>query len=151
IILLGNQVALYGIQLWMPQIIRSMGFSNLMTGFVVPVPFLVAMAAMILWGRSSDRTGERIWHVAIALMLAAFGLIVAAMAQSYELMLVALTISLVGTLAYNGPFFLLPATFLAGTAAAGGIGFVNSIGSLGRFIGPWLVGVLREESGGYSS
>jgi ACS family tartrate transporter-like MFS transporter len=151
LVLLGNQVALYGIQLWMPQIVQSMGFSNFATGFVVPMPFLIGMAAMILFARSSDRTGERIWHTAAALMLAAFGLVVAAMAQSYEVMLAALTISLAGTLAYNGPFFSLPATFLAGTAAAGGIGFVNSIGSLGRFVGPWLVGVLKESSGDYSS
>jgi ACS family tartrate transporter-like MFS transporter len=62
-----------------------------------------------------------------------------------------LAVALVGTLAYNGPFFSLPSTFLAGTAAAGGIGFVNTIGSLGRFIGPYGVGVLKESSGGYSS
>ncbi len=56
-----------------------------------------------------------------------------------------------GTLAYNGPFFSLPATFLAGTAAAGGIGFINTIGTFGRFTGPWLVGVLKQQTGNYSS
>lgn len=98
------------------------------------------------WSRN-----ERIWHVIVPLGLAALGLMLAAAAQSPLLMLLALALSLAGTLAYNGPFFSLPATFLAGTAAAGGIGFINTIGSLGRFVGPWMVGVLKQESGGYSS
>ena len=151
LVLLGNQVGLYGVQLWMPQIIRSLGFSNFATGWVVAMPFVVGMIAMILWGRSSDRKNERIWHTAISLSVAAFGLIIASIAQSNAVMLFALTVSLAGTLSYNGPFFSLPATFLAGTAAAGGIGFINSVGSLGRFVGPWAVGILKEESGAYGS
>ncbi|HEX5278526.1 MAG TPA: MFS transporter [Micropepsaceae bacterium] len=151
LVLLGNQCALYGVQLWLPQIVHGMGFSNFATGFVVALCFIVGMVAMILWARHSDAHNERIWHVIIPLGLATLGLILAAAAQSPLLMLVALTLSMAGTLAYNGPFFSLPATFLAGTAAAGGIGFINTIGSLGRFIGPWMVGVLKQESGGYSS
>jgi ACS family tartrate transporter-like MFS transporter len=151
LVLLGNQCTLYGVQLWLPQIVHGMGFSTFATGFVVSLCFIAAMVTMIVWGRRSDAQHERIWHVIIPLTLAGFGLLFAAAAQSPMMMLLALTLSLVGTLAYNGPFFSLPGTFLAGTAAAGGIGFINSIGSLGRFIGPWMVGVLKQESGGYSS
>jgi len=151
LVLLGNQCTLYGVQLWLPQIVHGMGFSNFATGFVVALCFIAAMVSMILWARRSDARNERIWHVIIPLGLAALGLMLAAAAQSPLLMLLALALSLAGTLAYNGPFFSLPATFLAGTAAAGGIGFINTIGSFGRFIGPWMVGVLKEESGGYSS
>jgi ACS family tartrate transporter-like MFS transporter len=139
------------LQLWLPQIVRDMGFSNFATGFVVALCFIASMVVMIVWARHSDAKGERIWHVAIPLLLGGAGLFVAAAAQSYTLVLFALAIALIGTLAYNGPFFSLPSTFLVGTAAAGGIGFVNTIGSLGRFIGPWGVGVLKESSGGYSS
>ena len=71
--------------------------------------------------------------------------------QSNTLVLIALAVAMVGTLSYNGPFFSLPSTFLAGTAGAAGIGFVNTIGSLGRFIGPYGLGVLKQQSGGYSS
>ena len=106
---------------------------------------------MVLWARRSDAKGERIWHVAIPLLLGAFGLALAAVAQSNLLVLLSLALALVGTLAYNGPFFSLPSTFLGGVAAAGGIGFINTIGSLGRFIGPYGVGVLKESSGGYAS
>jgi len=151
LVLLGNQIGLYGVQLWLPQIVQGMGFSNFATGFVVALCFIAAMIAMILWARRSDATGERIWHVTIPLMLGAFGLALAAVAQSNVLMLLSLALALVGMLAYNGPFFSLPSTFLGGTAAAGAIGFVNTIGSLGRFIGPYGVGVLKQSSGGYSS
>jgi MFS transporter, ACS family, tartrate transporter len=151
LVLLGNQCTLYGVQLWLPQIVHGMGFSTFATGFVVSLCFVAGMVAMIVWARRSDARNERIWHVIVPLGLAALGLILAAAAQSPLLMLLALALSLAGTLAYNGPFFSLPATFLTGTAAAGGIGFINTIGSLGRFVGPWMVGVLKEESGSYSS
>jgi ACS family tartrate transporter-like MFS transporter len=151
LVLLGNQIGLYGVQLWLPQIVKDMGFTNFATGFVVALCFIASMVVMILWARHSDATGERIWHVAIPLLLGAFGLMFAAVVHSDMLVLLSLAVALVGTLAYNGPFFSLPSTFLAGTAAAGGIGFVNTIGSLGRFIGPYGVGVLKESSGGYSS
>ena len=149
--LLGNQCGLYGVQLWLPQIVQGMGFSNFATGFVVSLCFIAAMVSMILWARRSDAQHERIWHVIIPLTLGGFGLIFAAAAQSPIVMLLALTISLVGMLAYNGPFFSLPATFLTGTAAAGGIGLINTIGSFGRIIGPSMVGVLKQQTGGYSS
>src|ERR1051326_1019077 len=151
LVLLGNQIGLYGVQLWLPQIVRDMGFSNFATGFVVALCFIASMIVMIWWARHSDAKGERVWHVASSLLLAGAALFVAAATHSNALVLFALAIALIGTLAYNGPFFALPSTFLAGTAAAGGVGFVNTIGSLGRFIGPWGVGVLRESSGGYSS
>ena len=151
LVLLGNQIGLYGVQLWLPQIVRDMGFSNFATGPVVSLCTLPSMVAMIWWARHSDAKGERIWHVASSLLLGGAALFVAAVAPSSAMVLFALTIAMIGTLAYNGPFFSLPSTFLAGTAAAAGVGFVNTIGSLGRFIGPWGVGVLKESSGGYSS
>jgi ACS family tartrate transporter-like MFS transporter len=93
--------------------------SNLANGFVAAPCYIAGMAAMIYWGRRSDAKHERIWHVAISLSFAAMGLLVASIAQSPLITLLAITAALVGTLAYNGPFFSLPTTFLAGTAAAG--------------------------------
>lgn len=151
LVLTGNQVALYGIQLWMPQMVQAMGYSNFWNGFIVAGPFLVSMVAMIWWARRSDMKRERIWHVAIPMVIGAAGLLAASILQNNVLVLIALTFALVGTLSYNGPFFSLPSTFLAGTAAAGGIGFVNTLGSIGRSAGPPLVGVLKEQSGNYSS
>ena len=151
LVLLGNQFALYGIQLWLPQIIKSMGFSNMESLFIVSLCFIAGMVAMLIWARHSDSRHERIWHVTIPLLVAAAGLAVAGLTGSDLVMLVALGCSLVGILAYNGPFFSLPSTFLAGTAAAGGIGLVNTIGTFGRALGPTVIGVLKEQSGTYSS
>ncbi len=150
LVLLGNQCALYGIQLWLPQMVQGMGFSNLANGFVAAPCYIAGMIAMIYWGRRSDAKQERIWHVAIPLIFAAMGLMVASVAQSPLVTLLSITVALIGTLAYNGPFFSLPTTFLAGTAAAAGIGFVNTIGSVGRALGPASVGWFKEATGNYS-
>jgi ACS family tartrate transporter-like MFS transporter len=146
----GNGMALYGIQLWLPQMIKAMGYSNLATGFVAALPYLVGMAAMVYWGRSSDRRGERIWHIAIALVVAAGGLELASIAQSNLLMVIALTIAIVGSLAYFGPFFSLPSSFLSGPAAAGGIALINTFTAFGGFLGPTLIGVIKQETGSYA-
>jgi MFS transporter, ACS family, tartrate transporter len=151
LVLLGDQFGLYGIQLWLPQMVQAMGFANLTTTFIVSGCFVAAGVGMILWAWHSDRTKERVWHVALPLVFGAGGLIVASLAQSPAVVLVALACSLFGTLGYNGPFFSLPSTFLAGSAAAGGIGLINMIGSWGRVLGPMAVGVLKQESGTYAS
>ena len=147
----GIQCGLYGTTLWLPQIVQAMGFSNLATGFVVALPYVAAMAAMILWGRSSDKRGERIWHVALPILLAAAGFAGASVAQTDPLVLVALTLSMVGIVSAYGPFWSLPSSFLGGSAAAGGIALINTIASLGGFVGPTIIGVLKEQTGSYAS
>jgi ACS family tartrate transporter-like MFS transporter len=145
-ILLGN----YGVQFWLPQIVHGMGFSNFTTGFVAALPFVAAMCAMILWGRSSDARGERIWHVALPALVGAAGLAMAALVQNYLLSLMALTVAVVGVLTANALLFSLPSLFLGGRAAAGGIALIISIASLGGFFGPTIIGVLKEQTGDYS-
>lgn len=141
----------YGISIWLPQILQSMGYSNLSIGFVVAFLAVMGMAAMIAWGRSSDRRGELIWHVSLPLLVAAVGLVVVSLPQSAAVSLIALTCIVVGLLAADGPFYSLPSAFLGGVAAAGGIALVNAVGSLGAFMGPFVIGVLREETGGYGA
>ena len=144
-------MGLYGYQLWLPQIVQAMGFSNRETGFIVALPYVAALAAMILWARSSDAKGDRIWHVALPLLLAASGFALASLAQSDLIMLGGLTCVAMGILASFGPFYSLPSTFLGGTAAAGGIALINSIAALGAFFGPVITGVLKEHTGNYAS
>jgi ACS family tartrate transporter-like MFS transporter len=152
VIYLGYATAYYGVQLWLPQIVQAMGFSNLMTGFLVALPFIAAMVAMILWGQSSDRSGERTWHVAGALLLAMGGLLVAAASGSNLVVFLALTAVLIGVMSFQGPFWTLPPAFLGGSAAAGGIAFINTIGTGGGgFLGPYVTGVFREATGDYSA
>ena len=152
LVLLGIYMALFAYVLWLPQIVKAMGFSNRATGFVTALPYVVSMIGMILWGRSSDARDERVWHVVLATLLAAAGFIAASLAQSYILVLVALTVAASAGFAALGPFYSLLSSFLRGTAAAGGIALVNAIGTgVGGFAGPIVVGILKEETGGYAS
>jgi ACS family tartrate transporter-like MFS transporter len=146
----GNGCALYGITLWLPQIVQAMGFTNRTTGFVTAFPYVAGMIAMIVWGRSSDLRDERIWHVALAMVLAAAGFVGASLTQNHILMLLALTLAVMGVLASFGPFYSLPSSFLRGSAAAGGIALVNTLATLGGFCGPVIIGVLKERTGGYA-
>ena len=142
---------LYGNSLWLPQIVHAMGFSNRTTGFVSALPYVAGMGAMILWGRSSDRRGERIWHIALSWLLAAAGFAIAAASHDHVLTLLGLTLAVVGVLSAFGPFYSMPSSFLTGPAAAGGIALINSIANLGGFFGPVLVGILKERTGGYTA
>ena len=84
---LGRGAALYGATLWLPQIVQAMGFSNLLVGFIVTIPYLASVIAIVLWGYSSDRSGDRIWHVALPTLLAAAGFAGASLLQNDMLVL----------------------------------------------------------------
>jgi ACS family tartrate transporter-like MFS transporter len=139
-----------GVALWLPQIVQSMGYSNLEVGWVVSLFALIGMVTMIAWGRSSDRRNERVWHVSLPLLIAAAALLVASLPFAAAISLIALGCVVVGLFAIDGPFFSLPSAFLSGSAVAGGIALINSVGSLGSFLGPVLIGVLRDQTGSYS-
>ena len=142
----------YGVELWLPQIIQGMGFSILATTFVVAVPYGLGIAAMIYWGRLSDLKGERIWHVALPSLAAAAGCAIASFATNDAVVLLALGTVVISLLAVQGPFFSLPSVYLAGTAAAGGIGLVNTLGTgAGGLLGPAVIGALKQQSGSYGS
>ena len=147
---LGRGAALYGATLWMPLIVQAMGFSNLMVGFIVPIPYLASVVAIVVWGYSSDRSGDRIWHVALPTLLAAFGFAGAAVFTDDTLVLLCLTLAMMGLLAAASPHFVLASSFLRGSAAAGSIALLNSGTSLGGFVGPFLVGVLKDQTGNYA-
>jgi ACS family tartrate transporter-like MFS transporter len=127
-----------------------MGFSNLLTGVIVATPFIAAMGVMFLWGRSSDVRGERLWHVAIPLLITGLGFAVAMITSSTLIALLALSVSMIGPLMFLGPFWGFNSAFLGGRAAAGAIAVVSALGSLGGFFGPNVVGVLREATGSYT-
>jgi MFS transporter, ACS family, tartrate transporter len=149
LVALGMQSGLFGIGLWLPQIVQSMGYSAAMTGLMVAPPYLASAAAMILWGRSSDKKGERYWHHAGAALLGATGLAIAGLLTSSNLVLAAFFIGMIGVHATFGPFWGIVTSILRDKAAAGGIAFINSIGALGGFIAPTYIGYLREATGGY--
>ena len=146
----GIILALYGVGLWLPQIVKGLGFSNMQTGFVVAVPYLLSVIVMVLWGISSDRTGDRRWHIVSAALFAAAGLFSAALLGTNLLSVVALTLAIIGIYAAITVFWTLPPSFLTGTAAAAGIALINSIANLGGFFGPYIMGWVKTLTGNYS-
>ncbi len=151
LIYLGFEIGNAGIVFWLPQIVQGMGFSNFATGFVVVLPSLAAIAAMLLWSRSSDARGERIWHLVAAFALGAAGFVLAGLAPSDAVVFAGLTLAWLGLQSAFAVLFSVPSAFLSGTAAAGGIALVSSIGITGGFFGPTIMGVLKQYTGGYSA
>ena len=149
--LTGILTGFYGIGFWIPQIVQGMGFSTRMTGLVVAIPYLIAAVVMIVWGRSSDKRRERVWHIILPVLLAAMGFAAASVLQSNFIVLVALTCTAVGVLSGLPPITGLFKSYLSGPAFACGAAVVNSIGNLGGFLGPYLIGSIKEATGGYAA
>lgn len=138
----------YGYEMWLPTIVKGFsGQSDRMVGFINIIPYFVAGVVMILVGRYSDRSGERRLCVAASATSAALGFALAAYFQNPYLAIAALTLAFAGIKAMLGPFWALSTAFLSGTAAAGGIAFINSVGNLGGFAGPTLVGLVKDRTG----
>jgi MFS transporter, ACS family, tartrate transporter len=144
----GQNVSNYGLLIFLPQIIKAFGVGYGMTGLLSALPFVFAAVAMIVWGWHSDRTGERTWHVAAACFLTAAGLAACMLLQGRpSLMMVALIVAAMGQQSIAPTFWSLPTAMLSGTAAAGGIALINSVGNLGGFAGPYAFGLIRDASG----
>jgi MFS transporter, ACS family, tartrate transporter len=144
-------IGLYGMGFWLPQVIQSYGLDDLSIGFITATPYVFAAIFMVLWGRRSDRTGERRWHIALPLLVAACAFAVSAYTGPLVPTMIALTIAMVGFYATLGPFWSLPTAFLAGTGAAAGLALVNSIGNIAGFAGAYIIGLLREATGSFSA
>jgi nitrate/nitrite transporter NarK len=145
----GHQVAGYGLVFFLPLIVQGLGVSKNWIGPVSALPNLCAFVAMICWGYHSDRTGERTWHVAGALLLAAAGLSAGTLigVSHPALTMLALCLAVMGSQSVGPVFYSLPTAMLTGTAAAGGIAMINSIGNLGGWLGPWVYGLVKDATG----
>jgi ACS family tartrate transporter-like MFS transporter len=146
----GQNVSNYGLLIFLPQIVKSFGISTQMTGFVSALPFVFAAVAMIYWGFHSDRTGNRIMHVASACLLCAAGLAACIFIGTAHpvWMTVALILGIMGQQSIAPTFWPLPTAMLSGIAAAGGIALINSVGNLGGFLGPYMFGLIKDATGG---
>jgi MFS transporter, ACS family, tartrate transporter len=139
----------YGLTFWLPQIIKGFGASNFQTGLIFALPYALGAVALILWSMHSDRTGERIAHVVIPLALVTAALLLSSQLTSPAAMMAVLCVAGIGIFANVPPFWTLPTSVTVGTGAAGGIALVNSIGNLSGFLAPYLIGVLKESTGGF--
>jgi MFS transporter, ACS family, tartrate transporter len=151
LILFAGQTASYGLTLWIPQIVKSLsGLPTFEVSMISALPYVVASIGMIVIGASSDRSGERLMHVAIPTALGALGFIASAYLTSPVPSLIALAIAAVGNTSTRGPFWALPTRFLSGQAAAGGIALINTVASVGGFVGPYAIGLVRKFTGGFA-
>lgn len=142
-----------GINFWLPTIVKQVTASrdNLHVGLIASVPYFTAMIAMVLIGRHSDRFGERRRHVAVCAGGGAIGFMLCAMTDQPVAGIAAMALAASAIWSTLGPFWAMPPAFLAGTAAAAGIAMINSIGNLGGFVGPYLIGVTVDQTRNYKA
>jgi len=144
----GLNTVSYGVSLWLPTLIHSVsGVGNFTIGLLSAIPYLAAAVAMVLVGLHSDRKHERRWHTALPAFTGALALIGAAYSTSVAPAILAISIATLGVFSMLGPFWAMPTSLLSGTAAAAGIAFINSVGNLGGFVGPYVIGLVRTSTG----
>jgi MFS family permease len=141
----------YGVGIWLPLILKGHELTNMQVGWVSSIPYLFATVGMLFWARVVDRTGAKIYNLIAALLLGAAGLALSVMFTSLVPALICLAIALVGTISARTIFYTIPQSFLTGAAAAGGLAFINSVGAFGGFVGPYLVGFLKDAIGSFNA
>jgi len=139
-----------GIGLWLPQIIKELGLSSTAVGFVAAIPYVVGAVAMTVWARLASNSDNRIPYVVGALVMAAVALAASTQLDSAVFKMTALVIAVSSILAFQATFWAIPSGFLTGTAAAGGLALIVSIGNLGGFAGPSLIGLIKDMTHGFT-
>lgn len=149
LIYLGLAMGIYGIIFWMPQLVKTAGTTDtFIIGLITMIPYLVALALIPLIARSSDRLGERRWHLVGCAVAGMVGYVMCgAFGGSLLALLIGLSVAATGIIGSFGLFWLLPARVLSGMAAAAGIALINSIGQIGGIIGPYAVGLVKDATG----
>ena len=145
----GFTLGSYGIGIWLPLMLKEYHLSNLAIGWITAIPYLFASVGMILWARYVDQKGRRIVNLALACLLGGLGLLAPIVSGSVTLAVTGFSLALIGVTAARAIFWTIPTRFLTGVAAAGGIAFINSIATVGGFVGPYMMGWLKEFSGSY--
>lgn len=146
----GLNTVSYGVSLWLPTLIKSLsGMSNLAIGVLSAIPYVTAAVAMVIVGLHSDRSGERRWHTAVPAFAGAMAMSIAAHTSSVGAMTALISVAVLGVFSMMGPFWAMPTSALSGTAAAVGVAVINSVGNLGGFFGPYVIGALRNATGSF--
>jgi len=145
----GQNFSSYALVFFIPTIVKGLGVSTSLTGWVSALPYLCAFVAMIAWGFHSDLTGERTWHVAGAALVAAGGLAVCSIIGLGHpvITMIALCIALMGQQSLVPTFWSIPSAMLTGVAAAGGLAMINAVGNLGGWAGPTVFGLVKDATG----
>jgi MFS transporter, ACS family, tartrate transporter len=145
-IYLTGVTASYGVVFFLPQIIKDLGLSNFNTALVTAIPYVFGTIGLVLWGYSSDRRKERRWHLIVSTALAAVGLFCAGWLSHSLWAVVAVAVAAIGIYGSRPSFWPMPSLFLTGGAAAVGMALINSIGNLGGYVGPMIVGWIKDST-----
>jgi ACS family tartrate transporter-like MFS transporter len=142
-----------GLSVWLPKIVqRVSGLSTFQVTLISAIPWLAAVPAMLMSAWHSDKTGERRWHAAIPILLVGVALALSQLAGDNLILAMAMfSLATMALYAFPSPFWALPTMFLSGTAAAASIALINSMGNLGGFVGPYVVGYLTDKTGAYAA
>ena len=151
VIQFGFTLGSYGIGIFLPQIIKNFGLSNLASSFLSAVPYIFASIGMLWWSWHVDRTGKKIGNLTIACAIGMFGLAASVISGNIIIALSALTVALIGITSARAIFWPIPTRFLSGVGAAAGLAFINSIGTAGGFAGPYLMGWLKDYTGSFEA
>jgi MFS transporter, ACS family, tartrate transporter len=146
----GIVTASLGMLLFLPQMVKQLGLTNMQVGWVSMIPYTCGAISMLVWGWLSDRMGERRWNLFWACVVAAIGLVIAGQTIGTAWAVVGMSIAAIGLYGSKGPFWSMPSMILTGMAAASGIAWINSIGNLGGFFGPTIVGWVRNLTGSFA-
>jgi ACS family tartrate transporter-like MFS transporter len=144
----GVNTVSYGVSMWLPNLIKSLGgMSNFTIGVLSAIPYVAAAVTMVFVGLSSDRSGERRWHAAVPALAGAIAIGLAGGTTSLATAVALVSVAVVGVFSMMGPFWAMPTALLSATTAAAGIAFINSVGNLGGFFGPYIIGLVRTSTG----
>ena len=142
-------VAGYGVTFFLPQIVKGLGHSNFVTGLLTAIPYVIGVIGLIFWGHSSDRHKERRGHLIAASTVAAIGLAGTAFFTGSAWALATMSVAAVGLYGSRPCFWPMPSQFLTGASAAVGIALINSIGNLGGYVGPFVVGWIKDSTNSF--
>jgi ACS family tartrate transporter-like MFS transporter len=145
----GFTLGSYGLGIWLPQAIKGYGLTNLTVTLIGTIPYVFASLAMVIWAWGVDRSGKKIVNLTVTCLLGAIGMVIFGMTGSLIASLIGAIVALVGVTSARAIFWTIPTRFLVGSGAAGGLAFINSVGLLGGFAGPSMMGWLKDATGSF--
>jgi predicted MFS family arabinose efflux permease len=144
-------VGFWGFGFWLPTVLKSVsGLSNANVSFLIAIPMGLSLIGFIVNGSSSSKSGEKRYHVALPLFIGAIGLVGTVLTKDPVLNFAFINLAAIGVYSGMGVWWSIPTTFLSEGAAAGAIGLINSIGNIGGWVGPFLIGVVKSYTGSYN-
>ena len=141
----------YGIGIWLPLILKQHGLPNVTIGYLSTLPYIAAIVGMLVWARIVDRTGKKILNLTLACLVGAIGMAASTLSRDIVVEIMGLSLAVLAVSSARAIFWTIPTRFLTGVAAAGGLAFINSIGTLGGFFGPYMVGAIKDATGSFTA